>query len=139
MKSVLIAAALFAAGLPPAQAADPVPLPKSSIEVFHIAPGQHENFLKTLAQVEAFSRQVGLEDNELYIHDSGASWDFILVKRHGQDPKKYAALVELMRKANMPSGPDYFFESRKMFASHEDTEALGPTTATDYLATRKPK
>jgi hypothetical protein len=138
MKTILFAAALLIAGIQ-ARADEPAALPMSSVEVFRIAPGQHENFLKMLAQIEALGRQAGLNDNELYIHDSGASWDFILIKRHGQDPKKYAALVELMRKAQMPSGPDYFFESRKMFAWHEDTEAIGPTTATDYLATRKQK
>lgn len=141
MKSILLAAMLFTAGISLASAAEPAaaPLPKSSIEIFRIAPGQHEAFLKELAQIEAAAAKAGLESNELYIHDSGGSWDFVLIKRHGQDPKKYAAMVEALQKAGFPSGPDYFFESRKKFAWHEDTEALGPTSATDYLATRKKK
>ncbi|HEX7013035.1 MAG TPA: hypothetical protein VF161_09815 [Steroidobacteraceae bacterium] len=68
MKATAFAAVLLVAAVQ-AQAAEPVPLPKSTIEVLRIAPGQHENFL--------------------------------------------------------------------MFAWHEDTEAIRPTTAIDYLATRK--
>ena len=115
------------------------PIPKASIEVFHIAPGQHEAFLKMLMQIEELSVQVGLEPSQLYIHDSGASWDFILIKPQNQDEKKMAALFQKLSEANLPSGPDYFFESRKMFSSHEDTVALGPTTATAYMATRRKK
>lgn len=140
MKSLLLAAALLSGGIAAVQAAEPAPpeeMPKSTIEVFHIVPGQHENFLNKLAETEAAARAAGLADNELYIHEQGGSWDFILIKRHGQDPQKYQAFVKSLRDAGFPSGPDYFFESRKMYASHEDTEALGPTTATDYLATRK--
>lgn len=142
MKSMLLCAALLATAISSAQAAEPAqaaPIPTSTVEVFRIVPGQHEAFLNTLAQIEAASDSVGLQPNQLYIHQNGASWDFILIKPHGQDPKKYAAMVEILRKAGFPSGPDYFFESRKQYAWHEDTEALGPTSATDYLATRKQK
>lgn len=141
MKSLAVTALIIAGSVSQALAAEPAakPIPKSSIEVFHIAPGQHENFLKTLMQVEALSKEVGLEPNDLYIHDSGASWDFIIIKREGQDPQRIAALFKKLQEAGFPSGPDYFFESRKTFASHEDTQALGPTTATAYMATRKQK
>lgn len=135
MKSALLVATLLAATL--THAAEPNPLPQSSIEVFRIAPGEHENFLKTLAQVEAASKQVGLKPKQLFVHDSGASWDFILIQSEQQDPKKVAALFKLLQEQGFPSGPDYFFEARKRFAWHEDSSALGPTTATDYLATRK--
>jgi hypothetical protein len=137
MKSLLLATVL--AVVTTTQAAEPAstPLPVSSIEVFRIAPGQHENFLKTLQQVEAASQEVGLKPKQLFVHDSGASWDFILIQSEKQDPEKVAALFKLLKERGFPSGPDYFFESRKQFAWHEDTSALGPTTATDYLATRK--
>lgn len=139
MKLIIPAAALIFSSAVMAQAAEPVtaPIPKSSVEVFHIVPGQHEAFLNMLARIEAACLSVGLEPSQLYIHDSGASWDFILIKRENQDPQKIVALFEILHKEGFRSGPDYFFESRKMFTSHEDTSALGLTTATDYLATRK--
>lgn len=142
MKSILLTLALVTAGASLAQAADdaaPAPLPTSTIEIFHIVPGQHEAFINMLIQLDKAADAVGLKPNQLYIHEHGGSWDFILVKPHGQDPKKYAAMSELLRKEGFPSGPDYFFESRKIYASHEDTDALGPTTAAAYLATRKKK
>lgn len=138
MKPIALAIALAAAPLF-ASAAEPAPtisLPMSTVEVFHIVPGKHEAFLKKLAHVEAISARLGLPKNELYIHDSGASWDFILIKRKGQDKEKFAELIRTLRAEGYPGGPDYFFESRKVFASHEDTSALGPTTATEYLGTR---
>lgn len=114
----------------------PKPLPMSTVEVFHIVPGKHESFLTKLAHVEAISAGLGLPKNDLYIHDSGASWDFILIKSKGQDKQKWAELVRILRSEGYPGGPDYFFESRKVFASHEDTSAIGPTTAMEYLGTR---
>jgi len=47
-------------------------------------------------------------------------------------------VTDLLHKQGAPSGPDYFFNIRKMIAEHTDTTAIGPTTATAYLATRKP-
>jgi len=149
MKSIVLAAVLlslsgalvYAADPPvpakPAPAAADAPLPESSVEIFRIAPGQHENFLKMLAQTEAAMAQAGLPQSELYIHQDGASWDFVLVKPHGQDEKKWKVVSDILRKQGAPTGPDYFFTIRKMIAEHTDTTAYGPTTATAYLATRK--
>jgi hypothetical protein len=155
MKSILLAAALLSMGDTVVYAAEPAsaarttsapqapaaaaaaPLPESAIEIFRIAPGQHESFLKMLAETEAAMAQAGLQPDQLYIHEDGASWDFILVKIKGQDPKKWQAAADILHKQGHPSGPDYFFTIRKMIAEHTDTTAIGPTTATAYLATRK--
>lgn len=140
MKSIALAIALVFAVPCLAHAAEPTaaskPLPMSTIEIFRIAPGQHEAFLESVAHVERISKDLGLPLNELYVHDSGASWDFVLIKRQGMDDKKWAELIKILRSEGYPGGPDYFFWSRKMFASHEDTSAIGPTTATEYLGTR---
>jgi hypothetical protein len=139
MKRILITAVLAAAlSQTVAYAADPAPLPESSVEIFRIAPGQHENFLKMLAQTEAAMAEVGLPQSQLYIHEDGASWDFILVKPHGLDEKKWKLVADKLHKQGAPTGPDYFFTIRKMIAEHTDTTAIGPTTATAYLATRTP-
>lgn len=139
MKTIALATALAlasAVSLSTTAAEATPPMPESMIEVFNIVPGKHEQFLEKLAHVEAISERLGLPKNDLYIHDGGASWDFILIKRKGQDKAKFAELIRILRAEGYPGGPDYFFESRKVFASHEDTSALGPTTATEYLGTR---
>jgi hypothetical protein len=138
MKRILLTAVLMGLSQTAAYAADAAPLPESSVEIFRIAPGQHENFLKMLAETEAVMAEVGLPQSQLYIHEDGASWDFILVKPHGLDEKKWQLVSEKLRKSGHPTGPDYFFTIRKMIAEHTDTTAIGPTTATAYLATRVP-
>jgi hypothetical protein len=151
MKSILLAATLLSMGHTLLYAAEPAtqpktasvaeaaPLPESAIEIFRIAPGQHESFLKMLAETEAAMAQAGLQPDQLYIHEDGANWDFILVKAKGQDEKKWKVASDILRKQGHPTGPDYFFTIRKMIAEHTDTTAIGPTTATAYLATRKTK
>ena len=147
MKSTLLAVTLlslsctltYAADPKPAPAAEPKPLPESSVEIFRIAPGQHENFLKMLAQTEAAMTQAGLELPQLFIHQDGGSWDFVLVKPRALDEKKWAVAADILHKQGAPTGPDYFFNIRTMIAEHTDTMAYGPTSATAYLATRKPK
>lgn len=138
MKSIALALAL-ALAVPLANAAEtpaPKELPKSTIEVFRIAPGQHEEFLNSIAHAERVAKRLGIQLDDLYIHDGGASWDFILVKRHGTDPAKWDEMIRILRSEGYPGGVDYFLWSRKMFAHHEDTTAIGPTTATEYLSTR---
>jgi hypothetical protein len=124
---------------PATTAAEAADLPESSVEIFRIAPGQHEAFLKLLADTEAAKVQVGMQPDQLYIHQDGASWDFVLIKAKGQDPAKWKQVADILHAKGHPSGPDYFFMIRKMIAEHTDTSAIGPTTATAYLATRKTK
>jgi hypothetical protein len=57
-----------------------------------------------LAETEAVMAEVGLQLPQLYIHEDGASWDFILVKPHGQDEKKWKLAFELLRKKGHPKG-----------------------------------
>ena len=52
---------------------------------------------------------------------------------------KSAALGAAWEKLGLPSGADFFLSFRQFIASHEDTFVTGPTTAADYLATRKKK
>jgi hypothetical protein len=143
MKKILIAAAALSLGHwvtgATVHAAEPEALPESAVEIFRIAPGQHEAFLKLIADTEAAKVKVGMPPDQLYIHEDGASWDFILIKAKGQDPAKWKQVEDILHAQGHPSGPDYFFMIRKMIAEHTDTTAIGPTTATAYLATRKTK
>jgi hypothetical protein len=157
MRTILTAAAVLSLGLwvtgptvratEPAKAApahapaaaEPQDLPESAVEIFRIAPGQHEAFLELIKATEAAKAQVGMQQDQLYIHEDGASWDFILIKAKGQDPAKWKQVEDILHAQGHPSGPDYFFMIRKMIAEHTDTTSIGPTTATAYLATRKTK
>lgn len=122
-----------------AQTAAPVrEFPKSLVEIYRIAPGQQQAFLEFIARADAVNVEVGLPPRQLYVHSDGESWDFMLIQPAETPKDKAAALDKAWERSGLPSGADFFFEIRKYIAEHSDTFAKGPTTATDYLASRKP-
>ena len=144
MRTMVAAAMLLCAA--PAIAADtagqvqPSAEPQDMlIEIYRIAPGKHREFLKAIAQYDEVNRQAGLTPRQLFVHQAGAEWDFLLLQpaRHPED--KRPALDAAWEKLGLPSGPDYFFSFRSMVAEHTDTFVSGPTTAAAYLAKAAPQ
>ena len=113
--------------------------PNTTIEIYRIAPGQHEAFLKEIGRYDEANRLAGVPPRQLYVHSDGADWDFILVQPSHYPPDKQAALDKAWKQLGLPSGADFFLNFRRFIAEHSDTVAIGPTTAQAYLATRKPK
>ena len=109
------------------------------VEIYRIAPGMHAAFLEEIAKYDAVNRAAGLPPRQLYVHSDGASWDFMLIQPAKTPPGKAAALDKAWEDAKLPSVADFFLNFRRFVAEHEDTCALGPTTAADYLASRKAK
>jgi hypothetical protein len=117
-----------------AQAQETEKVERRQIEIYKIAPGQHEAFLREIAKSDEIKKSVGLKPRELYVHQDGADWDFILIQPAEAPPGKSAALREARNKAGSPTAQRFFLEIRKMIADHTDTVAEGPTTAADWLA-----
>ena|SRR5438094_5265793 len=113
--------------------------PRMLVEIYHIAPGQHTAFLEAIAKYDEANRIAGLPPRQLYVHSDGASWDFLFIQPAETPPDKTAALNAAWEKLGLPSGADFFLSFRQYIASHEDTFVLGPTTAADFLASRKSK
>ena len=146
MKVLLAALTLLAAASPalaaPAAAPAPVAAPAGAgptsasvaIEIYRIAPGQHEAFLKFIALCDQVNIAAGVPPRQLYVHQDGASWDFLLIQPEDYTPAQDAALREAGKRLGLPTGANFFFEIRRYIAEHTDTAALGPTTAADYLA-----
>ena len=145
MKAQLIALIACAAmagaaqAAPQASAPAPAPAPAASpgkvlIEIYRIAPGQHKAFLKLIALYDEANRQAGLPPRQLYVHQDGADWDFILIQPADIPDAKSEPLAEAVKRLGAPRGADFFFEVRRFIAEHSDTFALGPTTAKDWLA-----
>ena len=109
------------------------------VEIYRIAPGQHEAFLKKIAQYDEANRLAGLPPRQLYVHSDGAAWDFMLIQPASTPTDKSAALDAAWDKLKLPSGADFFIDFRSVIAEHSDTFVNGPTTAADYLASRKPR
>lgn len=139
MKAILLATALSLAALSgPALAAPdtPAPVPSVMIEIYRIAPGQHEAFLREIARYDEANRMAGLPPRQLYVHGDGAGWDFILIQPAKTPPDKAAALDRAWKALDLPSGADFFLDYRRFIAEHSDTVASGPTTAAAFLAGR---
>jgi hypothetical protein len=115
------------------------PVPKMLVEIYHIAPGQHTAFLEAIAKYDEANKIAGLPPRQLYVHDDGASWDFMFIQPAETPADKAAALKAAWEKLGLPTGADFFLSFRQYIASHEDTFVNGPTTAADFLASRKKK
>ena len=118
--------------------AQPAAPPRSMVEIYRIAPGQHQAFLQFIAQCDEANRLAGLPARQLYVHSDGADWDFVLVQPAETPKDKQAALDAAWKKLGLPSGANFFFAIRQFIAEHSDTSATGPTTAKDYLESVAP-
>jgi hypothetical protein len=141
MKTLLAAVALCGTTVPLLAAPATPPAPAKSeqvlIEIYRIAPGQHAAFLEEIARYDEANRRAGLPPRRLYVHSDGADWDFLLIQPAKTPPDKAAALDRAWEEMKLPSGADFFLQFRRFIAEHSDTFAAGPTTAADFLATRK--
>jgi hypothetical protein len=107
---------------------------KKLIEIYRIAPGKQEEFLRFVAMLDEINIKAGLPARDLYIHNDGDSWDFIIIQPAATPPDKSAALAKAWEESGAPSGADFFLKIREFIAEHTDSFATGPTTASNYLA-----
>jgi len=103
------------------------------IEIYHIAPGKHVEFLKLIAQYDEANRQAGLPPRELYVHSDGGAWDFLLIQNETVEPAKQALVDAALKKLGAPTGAKFWVAIRQTVAEHTDTVATGPTTAGNWL------
>jgi hypothetical protein len=50
------------------------------VEIYRIAPGKHEEFLRQIALYDRANAEAGLPPRQLFVHESGAGWDFMLLQ-----------------------------------------------------------
>ena len=104
------------------------------VEIYRIAAGRHEAFLRDIALYDKANRMAGLPARELYVHSDGANWDFMLIQPASTPPDKAEALSEAWEQLDLPSGANFFLSFRENIAEHSDTFVRGPTSAADFLA-----
>jgi membrane-bound lytic murein transglycosylase B len=105
---------------------------QAMVAIYHVAPGQHVNFLKWLEQQDRLATAAGVPRGQLYAHMDGDSWDYLVigpVATPAQDAATEAA-GKRMGINTMRGG----IELRKYITSHTDTFVRGPISAADYLA-----
>lgn len=123
---------LISAAPAAAQQAPPEPK-KMLVEIYRIAPGQHENFMRLIALFDEANRRAGLPPRQLYVHQDGASWDFMLIQPADIPDDKEKALADAYKALKTPSGPNFFVTIRSYIAEHTDSFVSGPTSASDWL------
>lgn len=102
------------------------------ITIFNVAPGKHLEFLKWQAKAEASNKEAGVPASQWYVHENGASWDYLSVNPVLTDEleKKVEAIN---KQKGMPTGFKASLNFRAFISSHTDTYARGPATVSEIL------
>jgi hypothetical protein len=102
------------------------------IEIYRVAPGKHEEFLRHLAVLDQANVEAGLPPRQLFVHQDGASWDFVLLQPAHHTDEENTKLDAAFKKLGLPQGAKFFVNFRTLIAEHTDT-FVEQTTAAEYL------
>lgn len=131
LKFAIAAAAALAFAVPGAAAAQQAN--QAIVSIYQAAPGHQVALLKWLAERERIAAAAGVPASQLFVHQDGDSWDYLLI-----GPATTAAQDDAMdaaaRKMGLGAGPSVGIELRKHIATHTDTFVGGPMTVAAYLA-----
>lgn len=144
MKYLALAVTALALPLVPAAAQEaPKPAaaqeawPEAWFEIFKLAPGKQEEFIRRIAQADEVAAAGGQPPIQLFFHENGADFDVIIFKPvtgFKPTPTQEAAMNAKRRELGMPSGPAYFVDIRGLVAEHTDSKTYGPLSAATWLA-----
>ena len=132
MLRALICFCLTVAALAPPAAAGQDPQ-ASIVTIYRAAPGHQEALLRLIARQDEINLDAGLPAAQLYVHESGDSWDFITIAPR-TTAEQDALVAAAARRLGAPSSPRAALELRQHLAEHSDTVAMGPTTAAAVLS-----
>jgi hypothetical protein len=102
------------------------------VEIYRIAPGMHAEFLRHLALLDQANVEAGLQPRQLFVHQDGASWDFMLLQPAHHTDEQSAKLDAAFKRLGIPQGAKFFVNFRRFIAEHTDT-FVEATTAAEYL------
>lgn len=120
----------------PAMADDGKPWPEAQFEVFRMAPGKQENFIRKLAQWDVVSQAGGQPATQMFIHEDGEDWDVLLFKPYPKTPitpAQQAAMDARAEELHLKTGVAFWLEIRQNMATHTETKAQGPITAAQWI------
>ena len=104
----------------------------ATITLYRAAPGHQVMLLQWLARQDQAAAAASVPASQLYVHQNGDSWDYLLIvpdRTDAQDDAVEAAAKRL----GIPTGPGVGIDLRKHVAWHTDTLVSGPTSVADYL------
>jgi hypothetical protein len=89
-----------------------------------------------MARQQAVAKEAGGPATQLYMHQDGASWDFVAITpllesaKQAEVDKKIEAIA---KQKGYATGIKAALEFRQYMGSHTDTFTLGPATAEELL------
>ena len=107
--------------------------PRMVVEIFRVAPGRHAEFLRFVDAWDRANIEAGIPPRQLFVHQNGADWDFLLLQPAELTDEQDAKLTAAVERLGLPRGGKYFLAIREFIAWHSDTTVEGPTTAADWL------
>ena len=131
MKSAFAALLLAGATVASPALAQTTP-PHSVVSIYRAAPGHQLAMLKWFAQRDEAAKAANVAPSVLYVHQDGASWDFVWISpdlTEAQDKAVEAA----SKRMGLTMGPKSGLELREHIAEHTDTMSVGPTSAAAWL------
>ena len=131
-KLAFAAAAALAAALPATANAQQASPGEAVITLYRAAPGHQVMLLQWLAQQERASAAAGVPPSQLYVHQNGDSWDYLLIAPDLTDAQD-DAVEAAAKRLGIPTGPGVGIELRKHVGWHTDTAVSGPSSVADYL------
>lgn len=102
------------------------------IEIYRVAPGKHEEFLRQIELYDRANAEAGLPPRQLFVHQGGASWDFLILQPAHHTDEESEKLDAAFKKLGIPQGAKFFVTFRQLIAEHTDTN-VEATTAAEYL------
>ena len=102
------------------------------IEIYRVAPGKHEEFLRQIELYDRANAEAGLPPRQLFVHQGGASWDFVILQPAHHTDEESEKLDAAFKKLGIPQGAKFFVSFRELIAEHTDTN-VEATTAAEYL------
>jgi hypothetical protein len=109
--------------------------PEAWFEIFKLAPGKQEDFIRRLDQTDQVRAAAGLPPVQIFFHENGAEFDVILFKpvAAAPTPEQEAKMAAKRKELGIPSGPAYFVDIREFIASHTDSKTIGPVSAGQWI------
>jgi hypothetical protein len=132
MKIGMIFAAAAACALATPMSVSAQSVPGATVTLYRAAPGHQVMLLQWLANQERAATAAGVPASQLYVHQNGDAWDYLLIAPDLTDAQD-DAVEAAAKKLGIPTGPGVGIELRKHVAWHTDTLVAGPSSVADYL------
>jgi len=135
LAALVLAGPVRAQDAPPEAPAAEAGLTTPTFEMFRLAPGKAEAFIRAMADWDQVSVAGGQPPTQLFLHAGGEGWDVLLYKPARPKPTaaQEAAMAAKVKELGLPTGPLYFLDIREQMADHVHFEGAGPTTAAQWL------